>query len=109
MSGSRQTKQFTPFRGGVTSVLLCAVLSFVHLCTLLLEFRKVSRTRHSLKFHPCQTPFLRSQCLVPDKLNNLHPFGGGGVTSVLLCAVLSLSTYVPFYWNFEKCLEPDTL
>ena len=28
---------------------------------------------------------------------------------VLLCAVLSLFTYVPFSWNFEKCLEPDTL
>ena len=28
---------------------------------------------------------------------------------VLLCAVLSFSNYVPFSWNFEKCLELDTL
>ena len=32
-----------------------------------------------------------------SRLNYLYPFGGG-VSNVLLCAVLSLSAYGPFSW-----------
>ena len=70
----------------------CCVI-FVHLCTFLLEFRKVSRTRHSLKFHPCHNEFLRLHCLVPEETKQFSTFqGGGGVTRCLIAVSYVLCT-----------------
>ena len=89
-------------------VLLCAVLSLSTYVPFSWKVRKVSRTRHSLKFYPCQTQFLRSQCLVPDKLNNLHPFvGAGGGGHQVSVPSVKRPVYTPITWRM--CLVPNIL